>query len=310
MPKSFITYEQQIQLLKSKNLTIDDENEAKRQLMKVGYFSLIGGYKHPFKNPTTKKYRDNVSFTDIASLYRFDVELRSLFLKWLLTIERSIKSRIAYVFCDLHGDSQVEYLNPNNYINTPKSNRELMKLINMTLLPLATRPTDYPYINHHQAVYQNVPLWVLVNAISFGNMSHMYNLLPQTLQSKICKVYPLNIKQLSQILKVLTKFRNACAHGERLFSYATKDDIPDLPLHNKLAIPQKGQQYIYGKHDLFSVVIAFRYLLPDEFAEFKKNLSHLIDCFTKECKSLQKSDLLACMGFPVDWERITRYYKL
>lgn len=48
MPKSFITYEQQIQLLKSKYLTIDDENEAKRQLMEVGYFSLIVRYNIVF----------------------------------------------------------------------------------------------------------------------------------------------------------------------------------------------------------------------------------------------------------------------
>ena len=62
-------------------------------------------------------------------------------------------------------------------------------------------------------------------------------------------------------LKVLTLYRNVCAHNERLFSYHTYIDIPDTLLHKKLGISKNGSKYIYGKNDLFSVVIAFRYLL-------------------------------------------------
>lgn len=118
------------------------------------------------------------------------------------------------------------------------------------------------------------------------------------------------VTQLSKILKVLTKFRNVCAHGERLFSHVTTDDIPDLKLHAKLGIPKKGVQYIYGKRDLFAVVIAFRYLLPDEFKEFKADLTRLIDKFGRDCSSLSISDLLQYMGFPPNWKDITRRYSL
>ena len=45
MPKPFITYDQQIELLKSKHLIISDEDTAKRVLAQIGYFSLIGGCK-------------------------------------------------------------------------------------------------------------------------------------------------------------------------------------------------------------------------------------------------------------------------
>ena len=44
MPKPFITYQQQIALLKSKHLTVPDEKEAERILADIGYFTLIGGY--------------------------------------------------------------------------------------------------------------------------------------------------------------------------------------------------------------------------------------------------------------------------
>lgn len=310
MPKPFITYDQQIALLKNKHLIISDEDAAKRVLAQIGYFSLIGGYKHPFKNKTTKMYRDGVTFEDIVMLYNFDESLRRLFLRYLLMIERSIKARVAYVFCDAHGDSQAEYLKPSNYINTPAKQTGVNRLIS-TLSQLATRPTDYPYINHHQNIHHNVPLWVLINAVTFGSVSKMFGFLTQNLQSRICREYPLNIRQMDQILSVLTKYRNACAHGERLFSYTTRDDIPDLPLHAKLGISKRGNQYVHGKHDLFAVVIAFRYLLPaDVFSDFKQELAKEIDRFSKKCASLSQSDLLSEMGFPSNWKNISRRYKL
>ena len=80
-----------------------------------------------------------------------------------------------------------------------------------------TKPTDYHYINHSQKKYGNVPLWVLTNALTFGNISKMYMLLPQDIQIKVSRNYQcVNEKQMVSILAVLVKFRNVCAHGERL----------------------------------------------------------------------------------------------
>ena len=81
----------------------------------------------------------------------------------------------------------------------------------------------------------------------------MYMLLPQDIQIKVSRNYQcVNEKQMVSILAVLVKFRNVCAHGERLFTYRTADSIPDLPIHRKLKIAQKGSQYVNGKNDLFS----------------------------------------------------------
>ena len=77
----FLTYQQQIdKLKKEKGLLIRDEQYAKAMLQQIGYFSLISGYKDIFKNPTTKRYRDNIQFEDIVLLYDFDSKLRELFL--------------------------------------------------------------------------------------------------------------------------------------------------------------------------------------------------------------------------------------
>ncbi len=124
---------------------------------------------------------------------------------------------------------------------------------------------------------------MLSNVLTFGNLPKMYKVFPQTLRSKICKNFDyVNQRQMEQFLSVLTKFRNVCAHGERLFTYRTIDNISDLPLHQKMSIPKRGIQYVYGKNDLFAVVIAFRYLLSTEdFSAFKQKLTIEITNVTK-----------------------------
>lgn len=269
MAKPFLSFEDQLNKLENeKGLVINNRIYAEKKLREIGYFGLIGGYKSPFKNPTTKKYRDGVAFEDIVALYKFDENLRELFLKYILRFERHIRSLLSYYFTEKHGEQQSCYLDPANYVPDHKRRTDVAKLIG-TLNNLATKSSDYPYINHQRITYGNVPLWVLVNGLTFGTLSKFYALTTPDLRVKISKNFDgVNEKQLGQYLKVITKFRNVCAHNERLFSYQTKNDIPDTVLHRKLSIPKRGTQYLYGKRDLFALVIAFRYLLPSE--DFKK----------------------------------------
>ena len=312
MQKIFLNYDQQIEKLKNeKNLLIDNEAYAKEILKQTSYYSLIGGYKDIFKNPTTKKYKDGTRFEDIVELYYFDELLRQLFLRYLIKVENGIKSQVSYYFTEKNGENQKEYLDTSNYNYSGKKNqRDIDRLIKI-LEGYVTKPTDYHYINHSQKKYGNVPLWVLTNALTFGNISKMYMLLPQDIQIKVSRNYQcINEKQMVSILAVLVKFRNVCAHGERLFTYRTADSIPDLPIHIKLKIAQKGSQYVNGKNDLFSVVIALRYMLNDQwYKEFIKELKALIDKYLKKHDSISEQELYEKMGFPENWRKITGYRK-
>ena len=312
MKKIFLTYDQQIdKLIKEKNLRIDDIAYAKEVLRQTSYYSLIGGYKDIFKNSTTKKYKDGTRFEDIVELYYYDEGLRQLFLKYLIKVENEIKSEVSYYFTEKNGDNQSAYLDIKNYNYVGKKNqRDINSLINI-LRNYVTKSTDYQYINHAQKKYGNVPLWVLTNALTFGNISKMYMLLSQDIQSRISKNYlGINESQMVSILTVLVKFRNVCAHGERLFTYKTVDSIPNLPIHKKLDITQKGKQYINGKNDLFAVVIALKYLLNDVwYKEFIKELKKVIDSYLRKHDSIQEQELYEKMGFPENWRKITRYRK-
>lgn len=311
MSQTFLTYEQQLnKLIYEKMLSIPDEEYARDTLEKLSYYSLIGGYKEPFKHAASGNYKHGVTFEEIVSLYFFDEELRTLFLKYILHIERHMKSIISYHFCEKYGEQQQEYLNPNNYTLTKKNINEVNRLV-YSMQKVISLPSRYTYIAHHAKKYNNVPLWVAMNALTFGQVSKIYQYVPNDIQYKISKKFPhVTERQLHQFITVIARCRNTCAHGERLFSFHIRETIPNTALHKKLEIRQKNGQYITGKQDLFSVVIALRYLIGDnEFVHFKCNLSKLITQVLKDCPHLLKEQLLKEMGFPENWSDISRYKK-
>lgn len=48
--KNFLTFTQQVKALKNdKHIVISDSQYAEDMLQRIGYFSLMGGYKHLFR---------------------------------------------------------------------------------------------------------------------------------------------------------------------------------------------------------------------------------------------------------------------
>lgn len=307
MSKPFLTYEDQIIKLEAdKNLIIDDKEYCKNTLKKIGYYSLIGGYKKPFRNPMTRKYINNVSFNDIVAIYTFDRKLRSLVMEYICSIERKFSNALSYGFCELFGEDQSYYLDSTKYTST--NTNDVNKLLNI-LKYNANISTEHDYLKYHRKKYKNVPLWVLLHGITFGQISKMYSLVIPQVKSRVCQHFSnLNPKELEQYIKVLVLFRNVCAHNECLFSHKAYSEIPDTQIHRKLNISMTGTHYDCGKHDLFAIVIAIRYLLSKEdYLNFKKQLCALVKDYCKSSKQISEQQLYEYMGFPANWKSIGRY---
>lgn len=73
-------------------------------------------------------------------------------------------------------------------------------------------------ISHYMLEYGYVPLWVLVNALTLGSISKFYSYLSQKDQNDIGRRFLLKPDEMNSVLQVLTIFRNACAHDERLYN--------------------------------------------------------------------------------------------
>lgn len=173
----------------------------------------------------------------------------------------------------------------------------------------AKKSTDHAYVVYQRKTYGNVPMWVIMKTLTFGQMSKMYSFLSTSMKTKISiRFEHVSEKELIQYMKVLTLYRNVCAHNERLFSYKSRFDIPDTALHKKMKLPRNGNKYECGKNDLFSVIIAFRMLLAKEdFAEFKKSLNQIISQYVKKTGNVSQNMFLGAMGFPENWKKIDRY---
>lgn len=204
---------------------------------------------------------------------------------------------------------QSAYLNPANYSHNPKHISDISYLIQI-LDYHANHSKEHKYVIHQRNVYGNVPLWVLVNTLTYGQISKFFALLPFQMQSDISKEFPgVNEKELERYLKILTLFRNVCAHNERLYCFRIQIDFPDTILHSKLGIPKKGNQYLLGKRDLFGLVIAFRYLLSrQDFLRFKRSLIRILNEYANGNSQISEKALFAMMGFPSNWRNITQYH--
>lgn len=307
--KPFLSYSDQLNnLVKGKGLIINNPSFAMEKLGEIRYYALIDGYKSIFYDYTSRTYISGTTFEDIVNLYEFDEELRLLVFKYICHIEQKIRSQISYYFCDKYSSNQADYLTPGNYNQSRKNRSGITKLIQI-LDYNANRDTSHDYIVYQRRTYQNVPLWTVVNTLTIGQISKMYSFMQSDIQSKISHCYEAaNEKELKQYLKVITDFRNVCAHNERLFLYHSHTDIPDTALHAKLSIPKTGSSYSSGKNDLFALVIALRYLLTkDDFKTFYKQLKKLISSYESKTTSANANKLLASMGFCNNWKSILRY---
>lgn len=307
--KEFKTYEEQINLLTEKNLIIDDKEKAEYLLKKHSYFDLINGYKTLFKNKDGL-YKKNTKIDDIYFLYCFDDKIRYALMKCIMEVEIHIKSLLSYSFCETFGDEEQQYLDATNY--NYSSSPQLRAGINKLIQILSDTLKDYDsfrYMKHQKENYDNVPLWVMIKALTFGNISKMYSFQKPEIQTKISKeFYEVSEGDLASFLDILSRFRNVCAHNERLFNYKyLKRGIVDTSIHKILNIEKKNFVYTKGKSDLFAAIIALKYLISDEsFKNLIKEIDSAIEDLFLKTSQLQKQQLYKSMGFPDNWRDIEK----
>lgn len=300
--KIFNTYDEQLEHLKTKKLIVENSSDSVELLKKYGYFSLINGYKYPFKDKTGF-YKKGTDIQDIYALYYFDEQLRFSLLKRIIGVETHIKSLLSYFFCEKYGEAEPEYLNADNYNRSAGKDyeEEIKKLINI-LQSVLENCSRFKYIKHYKDEYGNVPLWVLIKSLTFGNISVMYNIQQSDIQSRISKEFKgVNEKNLTSFLKLLTRFRNVCAHSERLFDFKTgKEQISRMSVYDEFDISFKKP-----RNNLFAALVALKYLISEsDFSDLIEEINLHIKALFEKTNQIQKEQLYTYMGFPKNWKNL------
>lgn len=303
--KIFKTLDEQINILESKGLEIDDVEEAKEILFRENYF-FVSGYRHIFmKNNEKDHFIKGTTFDELYSMFVFDRMIRNIMFKYILIIENNIKSIISYQMSKKYGYKEKDYLNPKNFTHDPLKTRQVHDILDKTRRQLRVNGKQHTATLHYIDNYGYIPMWILVKVLSFGIISELYNILKNEDKQLIADVYHLDYETLSIYLSLLSNLRNVCAHEEVLYDHRTQRDLPDSRYHKFLDIQKVDDDYIYGKNDLFAIVIILKQLLTEEeFREFAYELGYEIDVLDGRVDTVPLITILNRIGFPINWRNI------
>ena len=303
--KVFRNLDEQIEILRAKGLMINDIEKTKMILLKENYF-FVSGYRHLFmKDGKDKYFIDGTTFEELYSTFVFDRNIRNIFFKNILIIENNVKSLISYQMSKKYGFKEKDYLNIKNFTEDTLKNRQVHDVLDKVKRQIRFNGRKHTATIHYITNYGYIPLWILVKVLSFGLMTEFYNILKVNDQVEIASIYNLDTNVFSNYLTILSNYRNLCAHEDMLYDYRTRKLIYDTIYHEKLRIPKEDNEYIYGKNDLFSLVIILKELLSNEqFRDLMSELSYEIDIISGKVSVISIESVLKKIGFPENWRDI------
>ena len=301
--KVFKTLDEQIEILKNKGLVIDDIASAKEVLLRENYFFMMG-YRHLFLRPNNPKlFLEGTNFRELYSLFYFDRQLRNIMFKNILIIENNAKSIFSYILSQKYGIKESDYLKSGNYNQSPDKQKQVNDLLKKMKRQIRVNGGQHEATKHYIQNYGYIPLWVVVKVLSFGITSELFTIMKVADQIEIAKEYGIDSEYLLIFLPILANYRNLCAHEDILYEHKTQKVIPDTIYHSTLNIPFINNEYIYGKGDLFSVVIIFKFLLSkDDFRLFMNELVYEIEALSGKLNTIGIDVILDRMGFPRNYK--------
>ena len=307
MAKVFKTLDEQVEILQSKGLIINDIPETKDILLRENYF-FISGYRMLFmESQENKKFLPGTTFDELYSMFQFDRHVRNILFKNLLIIENNIKSIMAFHLSSRYGIREDEYLNPKNFVLDRKRKKQVDDLLRKMKRQIRINRGQHQATMHYTEKYGYVPMWIAVKVLSFGIVSELFQILKPDDQETVANDFNLAKETLEIYLPVLANFRNLCAHEDILFEHKAQRNIPDTKYHNLLKIPQVNDEYIYGKNDLFAIVLILKQMLrKDDFFLLMSELEFEIQILSDRLKTIPVEKVFDRMGFPINYGEIVR----
>ena len=307
MEKIFKTLDEQISILRGKNLIIDDEEYVKNILLRENYF-FINGYRYLFyKSNKDKTFINGTNFREIYALFYFDRQLRNILFKNILILENNIKSIISYELSRKYGFKEKKYLNPSNFTTDPKRTRQVNDLVKKIKRQIIVNGKEHTATKHYKSNYGYIPLWVVVKVLSFGIVGELYTILKLEDQEKIASLFNVDVESLLAYLPIIANYRNLCAHEDICYEHKTQKEIPLTKYHELLHIPKMNGEYIYGINDLFALIIILKRLLrKDNFHDMLNEISYELDYLSGRLHTISIDKVLDRMGFPKNFKDIVR----
>ncbi|ADR33921.1 Abi family protein [Sulfuricurvum kujiense DSM 16994] len=219
--KPHLSYQNQIDLLKNRGLIIHDEAYAITKLKHISYFRL-SAYFLPFQS-AKDTFDHGITFEQIIDLYHFDKELRLLTFGAIEKIEIFLRTSLAYILSK--HTKAFGYTQEENFCARDGDFAWLKDDI-----AKETGRSKETFIKHFRDNYcdSDLPIWMVVEIISFGTLSKLYSMLCPPIEKEILDGIGLPSFVFKNWLHVFSYVRNLSAHHSRLWNrqFVIKTKIP------------------------------------------------------------------------------------
>ena len=279
-----ISVDEQIENLLSLGLIIDDKDYAHSILSDISYFRLIKAYSMGLKTKNGD-YHKNVRFEDIVQLYLFNSNFRQALFPLIEKFEINLRCKLTAYLCDKYG--VLGYENKDNFSFSDERFQafcdDVQKEIN--------RNARTPFIKNFRSNHTDgkIPLYALVEILSFGTLSKLYKAMKKEDKKAIASQYGISYTYLESWIESLSHVRNICAHYGRLYNAKLTKT------------PRLYKKYIRGNisnYRIFASLLSLKHLLPNDrhWHDFLQTIEILIEKYP--------SVKLSQMGFPQNWAEI------
>lgn len=279
---------EQISILISRGLVVDNESFAKQQFSSISYFRLASYWK-PFEiDLNAHNLAKGTSLNEILSLYAFDRELRSIIFAAIQDIEIALRTRIIHYFSMKHG--AFWFMDASLF-----SDAEIFNKCYSSLQNEVGRSKE-DFLLEHFKKYDSPsmpPVWKTLEVASFGTLSKLFcNMADVSVKKSVAKSFGLpQYKYLESWVRSITVLRNCCAHHARVWNrrFPWKPQLPQkLPLgwiETSKTLPMK----LYAQ---LSTILYLEQCIASN-SSIKDRLLVLFDG--------QPQSRLKAMGFPDGW---------
>ena len=281
------TFDEQIGILEKHGISINNCKHAKDILKFVNYYRLTG-YALQFRvSENESLYTGNISFDDVYKIYKADEHLRNLLRLYIEKAEIYYRTQIAYGFaiskCTVPPYDQ--HYDENNFYDKDGYNRVMENF---------GREKDYYkdslIVKHHKDKYSGkMPIWVMVELMSFSGLSKLYKSMYISEKSEIAKTIGVNYTTLENHLHCLSVLRNKCAHGARLYN---TEFYPPAKFTSEFL---KRNPEIKN-NSLFAYILILLKRLPD-----KQSKQELIESVQNLIEQYKNDIDIKLMGFPTNY---------
>lgn len=174
--KPFKNINEQIEILKSRNLIFQNEETAINALSRYGYYEIINGYKDHFlieRGHDELGFKQGSTFEHIYALYELDKNISRDLLHALEDFEQTFKQALAYTISENISELDSLYCAKSHYNTGKIYGRDKQGNIRSDRGRLLKqfkklKHTDRQPFHHYIKSHKNIPPWIMVKGLTFG----------------------------------------------------------------------------------------------------------------------------------------------